>query len=147
MCAGLCPTYWTTFGIAEKIEMVAVLCTNETTPMSFPLFLPPGGRWPPKGEKTRPDQGYARMQNLVWIGLRVAEKSLTEQTNKHTVKQIPRPSFYERMAVKKTYSKTNASPIALTSEWLVINNNNNNILYYTFWQSQYAYNSTKNRII
>jgi len=28
----------------RKIEMVAVLCTNETTPMSFSLFLPPGGR-------------------------------------------------------------------------------------------------------
>jgi len=26
---------------------------------------------------------------------------LTEQTNKHTVKQIPRPSLYERMAGKK----------------------------------------------
>ena len=70
----------------RKIEMVAVLCTNETTPCHFPSFCPPGGRWPPKGEKTRPDPGYARMQNLAWIGSRV-EKSLTEQ--------------------KKTYSKTN----------------------------------------
>ena len=35
---------------------------------------------------------------MAWIGPRVAEKSLTEQTNKHTVKQIPRPSLYERMA-------------------------------------------------
>ena len=61
----------------------------------FPLFAPHGGRWPPKGEKTRPDPGYARMQNMAWIGPRVAEKSLTEQTN------------------KQTYSKTNTSPFAL----------------------------------
>ena len=87
----------------RKIEMVAVLCTNETTPMSFSLFCPPsGGRRPPKGEKTRPDPGYARTQNMAWIGPRVAEKSLTEQTNKHTVKQIPRPLLYERMTGKKT---------------------------------------------
>ena len=67
----------------------------------FSLFAPHGGRWPPKGEKTRPDPGYARMQNMSWIGPRVAEKSLTEQTNKHTVKQIPRSSLYERMAGNK----------------------------------------------
>ena len=78
----------------------------------FPLFAPHGGRWPPKGGKTRPDPGYARMQNMAWIGPRVAEKSLTEQTNKHTVKQIPHPSLYERMAGnKKTYSRINTSPI------------------------------------
>ena len=69
------------------------------------LFFPPaGGRQPPKGEKTRPDPGYARVQNMAWIGQRVAEKSLTEQTNKHTVKQIPRPSLYERMAGKQLLS-------------------------------------------
>jgi len=28
------------------------------------LFPPAGGRQPPKGEKTRPDPGYARMQNM-----------------------------------------------------------------------------------
>ena len=28
----------------RKIEMVAVLCTNETTPCHFPSFCPPGGR-------------------------------------------------------------------------------------------------------
>ena len=48
MCAGLCPTYWTGPRLASlrKIEMVAVLCTNETTPNFFefltPLPLPPG---------------------------------------------------------------------------------------------------------
>jgi len=31
------------------------------------FFRPPGGRQPPKGEKTRPDPGYARMQNMAWI--------------------------------------------------------------------------------
>jgi len=39
------------------------------------------------------------MQNMAWIGPRVAEKSLTEQTKKQTKKQ--------------TYSKTNTSPFAL----------------------------------
>jgi len=47
-------------------------------------------RQPPKGEKTRPDPGYARMQNMAWIGPRVAEKSLTEQTNKQTNKCVSR---------------------------------------------------------
>ena len=103
MCAGLCPTYWTTFGIAERNR-------NGSCPMHewdhphviFPLFAPHGGCWPPKGEKTRPNPGYARMQNMAWIGPRVAEKSLTEQTNKHTVKQIPRPSL-ERMTGNNLY--------------------------------------------
>ena len=65
----------------------------------FPLFAPPTGVADPiRGEKTRADPGYARMQNMAWIGPRVAEKSLTN---------------------KQTYSKTNTSPFALTSEWRV----------------------------
>jgi len=43
------------------------------------------------------------MQTLAWIGLRVVEKSLTEQKQN-----------------KKKYSKTNTSPFALTIEWRVI---------------------------
>ena len=154
----------------RKIEMAAVLCTNETTSQCFKFLTPPppalqgpmgttGGEgtsadivptqiifgvdpckrcWDiapkppkcknspltpivtkisfapfsarvgpptPKGEKTRPDPGYARMQTLAWIGPRVVEKSLTEQNK------------------QKKYSKTNTSPIALTSEiseWRVI---------------------------
>jgi len=72
----------------------------------LPLFPPAEGRQPPKGEKTHPEPEYARMRTLARIGLRVAEKSLTEQTNKqtnkHTVNQIPRPSLYERMAGNKS---------------------------------------------
>ena len=145
MCAGLCPTYWTTFGITEKnrngscpmhewdhlpifFEFLtpslpaprgrwtpqgeghvdrhrpytnniwcgsvhALLRYRSTTAkmQKFPidshsnenficLFFPPaGGRQPPKGEKTRPDPGYARMQTLACFGPRVVEKSLTEQ--------------------------------------------------------------------
>jgi len=30
----------------------------------LPLFPPAGDRQPPKGEKTRPDPRYARMQNM-----------------------------------------------------------------------------------
>jgi len=51
------------------------------------------------------------MQNMAGIGPRVAEKSLTEQTKKQ----------------KKTYSKTNTSPFALTSEWRVTNLNIKNM--------------------
>jgi len=51
MCAGLCPTYWT-LATLRKIEMVAVLCTNETTPQFFEFLNPPPprGRWEPQGE-------------------------------------------------------------------------------------------------
>ena len=50
MCAGLCHTYWTTFATLRKIEMVAVLCTNETTPIFWVFNSPPPpsrGRWTP----------------------------------------------------------------------------------------------------
>ena len=57
------------------------------------------------------------MQNMAWIGLRVAEKSLTEQTNKHTVNQIPRPSLYERMAGNKRQWQTGYSPRPPTSPY------------------------------
>ena len=160
MCAGLCPTYWTTFGIAEKnrngscpqhewdhpqffefltppppaprgrwipqgkghvgrhcpytnniwcmdpctrcwdIAQKPPKCKNSpltpiVTKISFASFSARRGRQPPKAEKTRPNPGYALMQNMAWIGPRVAEKSLIEQTN------------------KQTYSKTNTSPFAL----------------------------------
>jgi len=157
MCAGLCPTYRTTFGIAEKnrngscplhewdhpqffefltppppapqgpmdptggggtsadivrtqiifgvdpctrcwdIAQKPPKCKNSPlTPIvrkfHLPLFPPAGGRQPPKGEKTRRNPGYARMQNMAWIGPRVVDKSLTN---------------------KQTYSKTNTSPFAI----------------------------------
>jgi len=153
MCASLCPTYWTTFGIADKnrngscpqhewdhppfFEFLTPPSPAPQGPMDphrgrghvdrhcpyrnnsgsvhallryrsktakmpkfpidsssngkfhLPLFPPAGGRQPPKGEKWRPDPGYARMRTLAWIGPRVAEKSLTEQkTNKQTNKNI-----------------------------------------------------------
>ena len=48
MCAGLCPTYWTTFGSAEKNRNVAVHCTNETATHFFELltFPPPASQGP-----------------------------------------------------------------------------------------------------
>ena len=68
MCAVLCPTYWTTFGIAEK--MVAVLCTNETTPQFFEFLTPPPpalrGRWAPQG---RGHVGrHCPYTNNIWCG-------------------------------------------------------------------------------
>ena len=43
MCAGLCPTYWTTFGIAQRNRngSCPVLCTNENTPQFFEFLTPP----------------------------------------------------------------------------------------------------------
>jgi len=60
MFAGLFPTYWTTFRIAEKnINGIAVLCTNETTPQFFEFLTPPPhsprGRWTPQGRGTSTD--------------------------------------------------------------------------------------------
>jgi len=34
---------------------------------------------------------------------------LTEQTNKHTVKQIPRPSLYENLTGRRNFDKKNLS--------------------------------------
>jgi len=137
ICAGLCPTYWITFGIAEKnrngscpihewdhrpifwvfnspspapqgpmgttggggtsadIVPTPPKCKNSpltpiATKISFAPFTARRGRQPRKAEKTHPNTGYARMQNLAWIGPRVAERLLTEQ---------------------KTYSRINTSPI------------------------------------
>ena len=60
---------------------------------------------PPRMPLTpNPEPEYARMQTLAWIGPRVVEKSLTAQ----------------KKTDKKTYSKINSSPFALTSEWRVI---------------------------
>jgi len=56
-----------------------------------PFFRSPGAANPQKG-RTHSEPEYARMENLAWIGPRVVEKSLTEQTK-----------------VEKTYSKTSAS--------------------------------------
>jgi len=85
----------------------------------FPLFCPPGGRWPLKEEKTRPEPGYARMQNLAWIGPRVAEKSLTEQKNKQLVRQQDtylaiRPAYPRRCCPRAAKGdKTYMQPVLL----------------------------------
>jgi len=59
-------------------------------PCHFPSFCPPRGSLTPKrGE----DTSRPRLRPHAKFGVnRGAEKSLTEQTNKHTVNQIPRPS-------------------------------------------------------
>jgi len=51
--------------------------------ISFPPFSVRRGPLISKREKTHSEPEYARMQNLAWIGPRVVEKSLTEQTNKN----------------------------------------------------------------
>ena len=77
------------------------------TKISFPPFSAPWGPLTPKRGKTHPEPEYASMQNLAWIGPRVVEKSLTKNE-------------------QKTYSKTNTSPFALTSEWRVTRTLTNN---------------------
>jgi len=72
--------------------------TPIVTKISFPPFLPAGGRQPPKGEKTHSEPEYARMQNLAWIGPRVVEKSLTKKTNKCVSKTDTNPPFAFQIA-------------------------------------------------
>ena len=163
MCAGLCPTYWTTFGIAEKnrngscpqhewdhpqffefltpsppapqgpmdptegggtsagivrtqiifgvdpctrcwdIAQKPPTCKNSpltpiVTKISFASFFrPPGAANPQKGRRHVPTQATPAMQNMAWIGQRVAEKSLTEQTNKQTYSK-PNTSLFAMLA-------------------------------------------------
>ena len=157
MCAGLCPTYWTTHGIAEKnindscpqhewdhppffefltppppapqgpmgttggggtsadivptqiifgvdpckrcwdIGQKPPKCKNSpltpiVTKILFASFSARRGPPTPKGEKTRPDPGYACMQTLAWIGLRVVGNRWPNK-KKHTVTHIPGPSL------------------------------------------------------
>ena len=85
----------------REIEMVAVLCTNETTPMSFPFFLSPkGSLTPKKGEDT--SRPRLRPHAKFGVNRPAACWEIVDRTN------------------KQTYSKTNTSPFALTSEWRVI---------------------------
>jgi len=159
MCAVLCPTYWTTLASLRKIEMVAVLCTNETTPQFFEFLTPPppafqgpmgttggGGtsadivptqiifgvdpckrccdiaEKPPKCKnspltsivtkisfvpfsarrgpptpKRGEDTSGTRVRLHANFGVNRSagcREIVDEQTNKHTVNQIPRPSLY-----------------------------------------------------
>ena len=53
MCAGLCPTYWTTFGNAEKNRNGSCFTHEWDRPQLFWVFNsppPPRGRWIPEGE-------------------------------------------------------------------------------------------------
>jgi len=156
MCAGLCPTYWTTFGNAEEnrngscpmhewdhppffeffnsssppqgpidsrgghvgrhcpytnklwcgsVHALLRYRSKITKMQKFPIdsysnenfispfFRPPWAANPQKGK----DTSGTRVRPHAKFGLnKVVEKSLTkksEQTKKHTVKQIPRPSL------------------------------------------------------
>jgi len=55
MCAGLCPTYWTTFGNAEKNRNGSCPMHEWDHPPFFEFLTPPSppsprGRWTPEGE-------------------------------------------------------------------------------------------------
>ena len=93
MCAGLCPTYWTTFGSAEKNRNGSVHYTNETTVHPHANF------------------GVNRTAGC---------REIVDRTEK---KQ------------KNTYSKTNTSPFALTSEWRVIIISRTMFMVLSSWQS------------
>jgi len=59
MCAGLCPTYWTTFGIAEKNRSGSCPIHEWDHPQFFEFLTPPPppprGRWAPQGGATSAD--------------------------------------------------------------------------------------------
>jgi len=59
--------------------------TPVVTKISFAPFSARRGPPTPKGETSCPDQGYARMQTLAWIGSRVVEKLLTEQKKQKNI--------------------------------------------------------------
>jgi len=94
-CAQVCALH-TGLHLASlrEIEMVAVLCTNETTPMSFSLFLPPTGVADPKRGK---DTSRPRLRPHAKYGVNRPAGcwEMVDRTN------------------KQTYSKTNTSPFAL----------------------------------
>jgi len=56
MCAGLCPTYWTTFGNAEKNRNGSCPMHEWDHPPFFEFLIPPPpaprGRWTPQGGGT-----------------------------------------------------------------------------------------------
>ena len=102
LATGLALHIWVHLASLREIEMVAVLCTNETTPMSFSLFLPPRGSLTPKrGE----DTSRPRLHPHAKYGVNRPAGcwEIVDRTNKQTYsKQILRPSLYERMAGNKT---------------------------------------------
>ena len=167
MCAGHSPTYWTTFGSAEKkIEMVAVHCTNETTLHLFEFLTPPPpaprARWTQRGRGTSADivpthikfgvdpstrcwdiaQKPPKFKNfpLTPIVTKISfspfsapgplttkggEDTSGTRVRPHGKFGVNRPAGCREIVDKKrtknkqTYSKTNTSPFALTSEWRV----------------------------
>ena len=89
----------------------------------MPLFPPAWGRQPPKGEKWRPDPGYARMRTLAWIGPLVAEKSLTEQKkqkkqNKYLANSLRewRVKITERSGDKQIYVDIDKNTLGLRTK-------------------------------
>ena len=166
MCAGLCPTYCTTFGSAEKNR-------NGSCPMhewdhslfwvfNSPSTRPPGAAGPRSGK--RHVVRHCPYIHKIWCGsvhalLRYRSKTTKMQNSPLTpiVTKISLPTFSapqgtltpkrgedtsgttvrphaefgvnrpagcreivdKKRTKKQTYSKTNTSPFALTSEWRV----------------------------
>jgi len=76
MCGGLSPTYWTTFGSAEKNRNGSCPMHEWDHPPIFPLHPPARGRWTPEGQGARRHTLSLHVWNMVWIRPRVAEISL-----------------------------------------------------------------------
>ena len=85
--------------------MVAVLFRNETTRMSFPLFLPsPRGRWPPKrGEDT--SRPRLRPHAKFGVNRPAGCWEIVDRTKK-TYSRINTRQFAPRMAGKKKCPET-----------------------------------------
>jgi len=77
--------------------------TPTVTKISFPPFPPAGGRQPQKGKNTSGTR--VRLHAKFGLNRPVGCREIVDK----------------KQAYKKTYSKTNTSPFALTSEWRVIN--------------------------
>ena len=103
MCAGLCPTYWITFGMLREIEMVPVLMAYarmRPPPCQFPSFCPPRGSLTPKRKE---DTSRRRLRPHAKYGVNRPAGcwEIVDRTN------------------KQSYSKTNTSQKQrnITNSW------------------------------
>jgi len=99
MCAGLCRTYWTTFGIAEKNINGSCPMHEWDHPQFFEFLTPPPhprGRWAPQG---RGHVGrHCPYTNTIWCGsvqalLRYRSKTAKKAKNSPLTPIVTKISF------------------------------------------------------
>jgi len=149
MCAGLCPTHWTTYGSADK-NGNGSCPLHEWHPPFFEFLTPPPPA-PERGRGTSADivpthikfgvdpstrcwdiaQKPSKCKNspLTPIVTKISFPPFSARRRPLTPKRgedtsgtkigLNRPAGCREIVDKKTYSKTNTSPFAPTSEWRV----------------------------